>query len=108
MYTIFHIGQALAQNIETLLVTRFISGFFACAPLTNSGGVIADIWDPETRGLAVSLFTASVFMGPVLGPIVSGLYVIDFVFMSTLSLLTSPFSIASPRVQSPGDGSSGL
>ncbi|KAJ2916645.1 hypothetical protein MD484_g3772, partial [Candolleomyces efflorescens] len=72
LYTIFHLGQALAKNIETLLVTRFISGFFACAPLTNSGGVIADIWDPETRGLAVSLFTASVFMGPVLGPIVSG------------------------------------
>ncbi|KAJ3535277.1 hypothetical protein NMY22_g6556 [Coprinellus aureogranulatus] len=72
MYTIFHLGQALAQNIETLLVTRFISGFFACAPLTNSGGVIADIWDAENRGLAVSLFTASVFLGPVLGPIVAG------------------------------------
>lgn len=75
MYTIFILGQALAQNIETLLVTRFISGFFACAPLTNSGGVIADIWDANTRGLAASLFTFSVFLGPVLGPIVSGLCV---------------------------------
>ena len=73
VYTLFHLGQALAKNIETLLVTRFISGFFACAPLTNSGGVIADIWQAEKRGVAVSLFTASVFMGPVLGPIVSGL-----------------------------------
>ncbi|KAF5313645.1 hypothetical protein D9611_010182 [Ephemerocybe angulata] len=72
MYTIFILGQALAKNIETLLVTRFISGFFACAPLTNSGGVIADIWDAKGRGLAVSLFTASVFLGPVLGPIVAG------------------------------------
>jgi len=37
-YTLFILGQALAPNIETLLVTRFFSGFFAVAPLTNSGG----------------------------------------------------------------------
>lgn len=43
------------------------------APLTNSGGVIADIWSSAGRGPATSLFTASVFLGPVLGPIISGL-----------------------------------
>jgi folate-dependent tRNA-U54 methylase TrmFO/GidA len=37
-YTLFILGQALAPNIETLLVTRFFSGFFAVAPLTNAGG----------------------------------------------------------------------
>lgn len=71
-YTIFILGQALARNIETLLVTRFLSGFFAVAPLTNSSGVIADIWSAAGRGPATSLFTASVFLGPVLGPIVAG------------------------------------
>lgn len=88
-YTIFHLGQALAPNIQTLLVTRFFSGFFAVAPLTNCGGkynvlsydsdahlssgIIADIWDAVGRGPATSLFTAAVFVGPVLGPIISGL-----------------------------------
>ena len=88
-YTLFHLGQALAPNIETLLITRFFSGFFAVAPLTNCGGkhfvtwcvcgshllsgIIADIWDAVGRGPATSLFTAAVFVGPVLGPIVSGL-----------------------------------
>ncbi|KAF8960814.1 MFS polyamine transporter [Flammula alnicola] len=76
LYTLFILGQALAQNIETLLVTRFLSGFFAVAPLSNSGGVIADIWPAVGRGPATSLFTASVFLGPVLGPIISG-YIID-------------------------------
>ncbi|KAJ8690033.1 hypothetical protein PTI98_012879 [Pleurotus ostreatus] len=75
-YTVLHLGQALAKNIETLLVTRFLSGFFAVAPMTNCGGVIADIWSAETRGLATSLFTASVFMGPVMGPIVAG-YIVE-------------------------------
>jgi DHA1 family multidrug resistance protein-like MFS transporter len=70
IYTLFHLGQALAQNIETIIITRFFAGFFACAPLTNSGGLIADIWDPTTRGIATSVFTMNVFLGPVLGPVV--------------------------------------
>jgi MFS transporter, DHA1 family, multidrug resistance protein len=38
VYTLFHLGQSLAPNMQTLLVTRFIAGVFAVAPLTNSGG----------------------------------------------------------------------
>ncbi|OCH91764.1 MFS polyamine transporter [Obba rivulosa] len=75
-YTLLHLGQALAHNIETVLVTRFLGGFFAVAPLTNCGGVIVDIWDPITRGTATSLFTAGVFIGPVLGPIIGG-YIVE-------------------------------
>ncbi|KIM80274.1 hypothetical protein PILCRDRAFT_822775 [Piloderma croceum F 1598] len=75
-YTLFHLGQALAPNMETLLVTRFFAGVFAVAPLTNCGGVIADIWDAAGRGLATSLFVACVFVGPVLGPIVAG-YIVE-------------------------------
>ncbi|KAA1477951.1 MFS polyamine transporter [Dentipellis sp. KUC8613] len=74
-YTLFILGQALAHNIETLLVTRFLSGFFGCAPLILSGGVIADIWDAAGRGMASSLFGASVFLGPALGPVVGGFIV---------------------------------
>jgi len=72
LYTLFILGQALAKNIQTLLVTRFFSGFFGVAPLINAGGVIADIFPADGRGLATSLFTAGVFLGPVMGPIVSG------------------------------------
>jgi MFS transporter, DHA1 family, multidrug resistance protein len=73
LYTIFHLGQALARNMETIIITRFFAGFFACAPLTNSGGVIADIWDPVNRGIATSVFATNVFLGPVLGPVIGGL-----------------------------------
>jgi DHA1 family multidrug resistance protein-like MFS transporter len=37
--------------------------------------LIADVWDPVGRGLATSLFNASTFLGPVLGPIVSAFVV---------------------------------
>ncbi|GAK64347.1 MFS polyamine transporter [Moesziomyces antarcticus] len=72
MYTLFILGQALAKNPQTLFITRFISGVCAAAPLTNAGGVIADMWDPVGRGYAMSLFSCSVFIGPVMGPIVGG------------------------------------
>ncbi|CCF52968.1 putative mfs-multidrug-resistance transporter [Ustilago hordei] len=72
MYTLFILGQALAKNPETLFITRFISGVCAAAPLTNAGGVIADMWDPVGRGYAMSLFSCAVFIGPVMGPIVGG------------------------------------
>ncbi|KAH9941408.1 MFS polyamine transporter [Amylocystis lapponica] len=71
-YTILHLGQALAHNIETLLVTRFLGGLFAVAPLTNCGGVMVDIWDPVRRGISTGIFVAGVFLGPVLGPIIGG------------------------------------
>ena len=70
MYTIFHIGQACANSMTTLLVCRFMGGFFGAAPLINSSGVIADIWDPVNRGIADSLFASAVFLGPVFGHIV--------------------------------------
>ncbi len=73
LYTLCHLGQALAQNMQTIIITRFFAGFFACAPLTNSGGIIADMWDPSTSGIATSVFTANVFLGTALGPVVGSL-----------------------------------
>lgn len=81
-YVVLQLGDALGKNFGTLLSTRFLAGLFAAcasgplivgmrdadvkardaAPLTNAGGLIADIWDPIGRGPAMSVFTASVFM----------------------------------------------
>ncbi|KAK2462835.1 hypothetical protein APHAL10511_005147 [Amanita phalloides] len=72
LFTIVHLGQTLANNIQTLLVTRFFAGFFAAAPLTNTGGAISDLFTSEQRGIAASLFAAGVFLGPTLGPLVGG------------------------------------
>jgi len=72
VYTLFQIGCALSQNTTSILVCRFLAGTFAAAPLTNSGGMIADIWEPKTRGTATAVFTLAPFAGPALGPIVAG------------------------------------
>ncbi|KAK0543641.1 hypothetical protein OC846_006341 [Tilletia horrida] len=71
-YTGWNVGCALSQNTASILIFRFLSGTFAAAPLTNSGGVIGDCWDPATRGVALSIFSVAPFAGPALGPIVGG------------------------------------
>ncbi|KAJ8521346.1 hypothetical protein ONZ45_g1920 [Pleurotus djamor] len=72
LYVIFNIPVALAKNTGTLLVCRFICGLFASAPLTLAGGAISDVWDNDERGLAIALFAAAPYGGPVLGPLVGG------------------------------------
>ena len=70
--TAFNAGAAGAQNIQTLLVLRFLAGSFGSSPLTNSGGVIADMFPASERGLALCAFASAPFLGPTLGPIVGG------------------------------------
>ncbi len=70
--TAFNAGAAASQNIETLVILRFFAGAFGSSPLTNSGGVIADMFNASERGLATAVFAAAPFLGPSIGPIVAG------------------------------------
>ncbi|KAM5544315.1 hypothetical protein V8D89_001975 [Ganoderma adspersum] len=72
VYTLFQVGNALSPNTAAMLVFRFLGGTFAAAPLANSGAVISDIWDADTRGKAMGAFTLAPLAGPTLGPIISG------------------------------------
>ncbi|KAJ4319829.1 MFS siderochrome iron transporter 1 [Neodidymelliopsis sp. IMI 364377] len=72
LLTVFNAGAAGAKNIQTLIVLRFLAGAFGSSPLTNAGGVIADMFPASQRGLATSIFAAAPFLGPVIGPIVGG------------------------------------
>lgn len=69
--TVFLAGSVGAQNIETLLILRFFAGTFGSAPLTNAGGVIADLFTAGERGVATSIFAMAPFLGPALGKIAS-------------------------------------
>lgn len=68
----FVAASAGANSMASLLVFRFLAGTFGASPMTNSGGVIADLFPPSKRGIALSIFAAAPFMGPVLGPILGG------------------------------------
>lgn len=72
IFAIFQVPVAVAQNIETIFICRFLAGFAGCAPLTIVGGALADFWAPVDRGIAVSIFSCATFLGPTGGPIVGG------------------------------------
>ncbi|KAI1296157.1 MFS general substrate transporter [Xylaria venustula] len=66
---IFQIPVAVAQNVETVLICRFLGGVFGCSPIAVIGGALADFWDAVDRGVAVCTFAGATFVGPLAGPI---------------------------------------
>ncbi|EMD00938.1 hypothetical protein BAUCODRAFT_61418 [Baudoinia panamericana UAMH 10762] len=72
LYFAFNFLCAFTPNFGGLLVGRFLTGTFASAPLSNAPGVLADVWGPIERGNAMAVFSMMTFIGPALGPVVSG------------------------------------
>ena len=72
LFWAFVLPQAIAKNIETILVTKFISGFFASTGSTMVGGSIADIWETKDRGPYMNVFVMLAFTATFLGPMFLG------------------------------------
>ena len=66
-YTAFSVAAACAPNITALLVLRFFASASGSSSMTNTGGVIADMFSRAERGLATGLFVTAPFLGPALG-----------------------------------------
>jgi hypothetical protein len=66
-YTAFSVAAACAPNITALLVLRFFASAFGSSSMTNTGGVIADMFSKAERGVATGLFVTAPFLGPALG-----------------------------------------
>ena len=49
----FNFGAGAGKDIQTVLICRFFAGLFSSAPVTNTGGVLGDIWRPTQRGTAI-------------------------------------------------------
>ncbi|CZR62449.1 related to multidrug resistant protein [Phialocephala subalpina] len=71
-FCVWQIGCALSPNLSALIVFRFLSGIGGSGCLTIGGGVIADLFHPDRRGLASSVYSLGPLFGPVVGPICGG------------------------------------
>jgi len=67
------------------MLCRFFGGVFGCAPLAIVGGALADFYGPVDRGVAVCVFAAATFIGPVAGPIM-GYALLIYVVEPSLTL----------------------
>ncbi|TFK67701.1 MFS general substrate transporter [Pluteus cervinus] len=71
-YLLMYMTIALAKNIETVILARFLQGAFGSTGATMVGGTIADIWTSRERGLPMSIFAFAAVGGTGLGPLFSG------------------------------------
>ncbi|ROT35030.1 MFS general substrate transporter [Sodiomyces alkalinus F11] len=67
----FSFATATAKDLQTILLTRFFGAVFSSAPVTNTGGVLGDLYTPAHRGYAMAGYALAVVGGPTLGPIAS-------------------------------------
>ncbi|CAD6501079.1 BgTH12-06778 [Blumeria graminis f. sp. triticale] len=74
-FTIFQIGVGVADDIKTILICRFLGGVFGAAPITITAAVFSDMFDNKTRGLAITILSTVVFIGPVIAPCIGGFIV---------------------------------
>ncbi|KAK9364944.1 MFS general substrate transporter [Lipomyces kononenkoae] len=70
LFLLFIMAAALAPNLPSHLVFRFIAGFFGSTPLTCSGGTVADLWDPVQKAYAFLIYAIPAFGGPVIGQLI--------------------------------------
>ncbi|KAK9856680.1 hypothetical protein MYU51_000511 [Penicillium brevicompactum] len=74
LYVIWTVCCAVAPEIGSLVVFRFLAGFAGSCPLTIGAGSIADMYVQEKRGGAMAVWAIGPLIGPVIGPI-AGAYI---------------------------------
>ncbi|KAB8230386.1 hypothetical protein ETB97_000504 [Aspergillus alliaceus] len=71
-FGIFNIAVAVAKDLQTLMICRFFCGIFGSCPLAVVAAVFSDIYNNRTRGVAIAIFSSTVFLGPLLAPFIGG------------------------------------
>jgi len=74
-FSIFQIAVAAAKDLQTIFLCRFWGGIFGACPLAVVAAVFSDMFDNRTRGLAITVFSMTVFTGPLLAPFIGGFIV---------------------------------
>ncbi|KAH8891939.1 MFS general substrate transporter [Thozetella sp. PMI_491] len=108
VFTFSHIWSALATGSTSLLLSRFVAGFFGSPAVTNSGGTLTDLWDRAERTVPLALFAGASFLGPVLAPCLGGVIIQhtrswrwNFWVMTILTCIISVFVFILPETYRP-------
>jgi len=72
-FTITSVLCGAAGSLNELVIYRFIQGMFGAAIMPLSQTTMLDIYPPEKRGVAMSIWGIGVLVGPVMGPPLGGL-----------------------------------
>ena len=71
-FTVASILCGMAQSLGQIVVFRTVQGMFGASLVPLSQAVMYDIFPLEQRGMAMSVWTMGVMIGPIFGPILGG------------------------------------
>jgi DHA2 family multidrug resistance protein len=92
-FTLASMLCGIAQSIEEMVLFRVLQGMFGAALVPLSQTVMLDIYPPERRGWAMSLWGMGVMIGPIMGPILGG-WLTEFYAWRWIFFINVPFGIA--------------
>ncbi|KAF5859494.1 hypothetical protein ETB97_002795 [Aspergillus alliaceus] len=72
LFVIFNVLCAVSKSMAMLIVMRLLSGGASASVQAVGAGTIADLWESQERGRAMSIFYLGPLCGPLLAPIVGG------------------------------------
>lgn len=76
IFTVLNAGCALARNMSTLVILRFLCGMAGSAGPVLGAGTISDMFPAEHRGRVQALYGLGPQAGPVLGGVIGG-FILD-------------------------------
>ena len=88
-FSIFQVGVATAKDLQTVMLCRFFGGLFGASPLAVVAAVFSDMFDNRTRGLAITIFSMTVFASPLLAPFIGGFIVESYLGWRWTEYLTA-------------------
>ena len=88
---IFAFGCGAGKDIQTIIICRFFQGMFGSAPVTNTGGVLGDIWSAEQRGAALVGYAMALVGGPTIGPLIGSACVTSYLGWRWTQYLTGTY-----------------
>lgn len=93
-FTIFQFAVATAKDLQTIMLCRFFGGVFGASPLAVVAAVFSDMFNNRLRGLAVTLFSMTVFTGPLLAPFIGGFIVDSYLGWRWTEYLVGIFGVS--------------
>jgi len=71
-FTLASMLCGVAQNLEQIVVFRFLQGVFGASLVPLSQSVLLDTYPQEKHGTAMAMWGVGVMIGPILGPSLGG------------------------------------
>jgi DHA2 family multidrug resistance protein len=77
-FTVTSMLCGIAGSLSEMVIYRLLQGAFGAALVPLSQSTMLDIYPPEQRGAAMSIWGMGVMVGPILGPTLGGYLTYDF------------------------------